>query len=76
MSVSVYLVASGIDSDRLKVSGLSESDHVALNRTEDNRDAPEGRKLNRRVQFNVSVVEDVIIEMKKIEVPDYLKIIE
>jgi len=76
MSVSVYLVASGIDSDRLKVTGLSESDHVALNRTEDNRDAPEGRKLNRRVQFNVSVVEDVIIEMKKIEVPDYLKIIE
>lgn len=73
-AVADYLVASGVDAGRLDVSGKSESEHIALNRTKDNRDAPEGRQLNRRVNFNVSVVEDVIIEVEKIEVPDYLKI--
>lgn len=71
-----YLLASGISSDRLTFSPKSESDPVALNRTRDNKDAPEGRKLNRRVQFNVSVAENVIVEMEKIEVPDHLKIQE
>jgi len=73
-AVADYLVASGVDAGHLDVSGKSESEHIALNRTKDNRDAPEGRQLNRRVNFNVSVVEDVIIEVEKIEVPDYLKI--
>lgn len=76
LAVSEYLIAGGINGGRLKVTGMSESKHVAINTTRDNKDAPEGRKLNRRVQFNVSVVEDVIIEMEKIEVPDHLKIQE
>ncbi len=75
-SVKDYLISKGIGADRLKVTGKSESEHVAINRTQDNKDAPEGRKLNRRVQFNVSIAKDVIIEMEEIEVPDYLKILE
>ena len=75
-AASEYLEAKGIAADRLTVSGKSENEHVALNRTKDNKDAPEGRKLNRRVQFNVTVAENVIVEMEKIEVPDYLKILE
>ena len=73
-AVADYLVASGIDGGRLNVTGKSESEHIALNRTRDNRDAPEGRQLNRRVSFKVSVAEDVIIEVEKIKVPDHLKI--
>ena len=73
-AVADYLVASGISADRLNVVGKSESEFVALNRTKDNRDAPEGRQLNRRVSFKVSVAENVIIEVEKIKVPDYLKI--
>ncbi len=75
-AVSDYLIASGVSSDRLKVTPKSEADPVALNRTKDNRDAPEGRQLNRRVQFDVSVTEEVIIEMEVIEIPDHLKISE
>jgi outer membrane protein OmpA-like peptidoglycan-associated protein len=75
-AVADYLVSSGLSTDRLIKTGKSESEHVALNRTKDNRDAPEGRQLNRRVEFNVSVAEDVFIEMEKILVPDYLKIQE
>lgn len=74
VEVSKYLVSKGIDETRLRVIGKSESEHVARNRTRDNRDAPDGRKLNRRAEFEVSVTETVIVEMEEIEVPDHLKL--
>lgn len=55
---------------------MSESVHVARNTTRDERDAPEGRLLNRRVEFKVSVTDEVIVEMEKVEVPDHLKLDE
>jgi len=73
-SVADYLVSKGIQKDRLKTRGMSESEHVARNRTQENRDAPRGRALNRRAQFRVSVTGDVIIEMETIEVPEHLRI--
>jgi outer membrane protein OmpA-like peptidoglycan-associated protein len=73
-SVTKYLILNGVTKDRLKITGLSESEHVARNRTRDNRDAPEGRALNRRVQFKVTISADVIIEMEEIQVPDHLKL--
>ncbi len=73
-AVADYLLAGGVSPGHLDVTGKSESEHVAINRTKDNRDAPEGRQLNRRVDFNISVAENVVIEMEKIKVPDYLKI--
>ncbi len=75
-AVADYLVAAGVSVNRLDVAGKSENEFVAINRTRDNRDAPEGRQLNRRVQFKVSIEENVIIEMEKIQVPDDLKIQE
>ena len=76
IAVSKYLVSKGINEERLRVTGKSESEHVARNRTKDNRDAPDGRKLNRRAEFKVSVTEDVIVEMERIEVPEHLKLNE
>ncbi|MFH0758071.1 MAG: OmpA family protein [Bacteroidota bacterium] len=73
-AVSEYLVSKGIVKERISVTGKGESEHVARNRTKDNRDAPEGRKLNRRVQFKVSVSQGVIVEMAPVEVPEYLRI--
>jgi len=73
-SVSKYLSSAGVDPKRLNVTGMSESEPVARNRTRDNRDAPDGRMLNRRVQFGVSLLEGVIIEMEKVVVPDHLKL--
>ncbi|MFO7934435.1 MAG: OmpA family protein [Bacteroidales bacterium] len=73
-SVHDYLVSKGIEEDRLEIKGMSESQPVARNRTPDNRDAPEGRKYNRRVQFNVKVSGDVILEMEKIQVPERLQL--
>jgi outer membrane protein OmpA-like peptidoglycan-associated protein len=73
-SVYKYLILNDIDKNRLTVTGKSESEHVARNRTKDDRDAPEGRMLNRRVEFNVKVTEGLIIEMEKVMVPDHLKL--
>ena len=75
-SVYKYLILNGIANERMSVTGMSENDNVARNTTKDNRDAPDGRMLNRRVEFKVSVSEEVIIEMVEIEVPDHLKLDE
>jgi len=75
-SVYKYLILNGVTKDRMAVNGKSEDDPVARNTTRDQRDAPDGRMLNRRVEFNVSLLEGVIIEMEKVEVPDHLKLDE
>jgi OOP family OmpA-OmpF porin len=46
-SVAEYLVAGGIDRDRLRVEGFGESQPVASNETDD------GRAQNRRVELSV-----------------------
>jgi outer membrane protein OmpA-like peptidoglycan-associated protein/tetratricopeptide (TPR) repeat protein len=73
-AVAGYLESKGIDQSRLTVTGKSESENVARNRTKDNRDAPDGRQLNRRAEFKVTVAERVIVEMEKIQVPEHLKL--
>ena len=73
-AVAKYLILNGISKDRVKITGLSESEHVARNRTRDNKDAPQGRALNRRAQFKVTITDEVVIEIEKINVPDSLKL--
>jgi len=75
-SVYKYLILNGISKDRMVVTGMSENDPVARNTTRDQKDAPDGRMLNRRAEFKVSLLEGVIIEMEKVEVPDHLKLDE
>jgi len=75
-SVYKYLILNGISKGRMVAVGMSESVHIARNTTRDERDAPDGRMLNRRVEFKVSVSDEVIIEMEKVEVPDHLKLDE
>ncbi len=75
-AVYKYLILNGITKDRMLVIGMSENDNVARNTTRDNRDAPDGRMLNRRVEFEVSLIEGVIVEMEKVEIPDHLKLDE
>ena len=73
-AVSKYLSSAGIDQTRFTINGLSESDPVACNQTKDKRDSPEGRKLNRRVQFGVSPIDGVTFVMEEVVVPDHLKL--
>jgi OOP family OmpA-OmpF porin len=72
-AVASYLESQGVSEERMKAIGKSESEHVARN-TIENRDAPDGRKLNRRAQFKVTTSGNVIVEMQKIQVPERLKL--
>ncbi|MBN1131860.1 MAG: OmpA family protein [Bacteroidales bacterium] len=74
-SAADYLAARGIDKKRLNVTGKSESEPIAINRTKDNYDSPEGRKLNRRVQFRVIVSNLPVSIIEDIQVPEHLKIV-
>ncbi len=52
-SVVKYLVKRGIDQKRLQYKGYGESRPIAPNKNEDGTDNPEGRKLNRRTDFQI-----------------------
>lgn len=73
-AVATYLVAQGVAADRLATVSRGEKEPAARNTTADGRDAPKGRELNRRVHFNASVPEGVLIRKEEIEVPDQLKL--
>lgn len=71
-AVLKYLQSKDIAKDRLVIKGSSEKIPVAINRTATNQDAPEGRQLNRRVEFAVKVAGGVLIEIADVEVPSHL----
>ncbi|RMG83742.1 MAG: hypothetical protein D6707_00455 [Bacteroidetes bacterium] len=51
-----YLVERGVDPNRLVAKGYGESKPVAPNTNPDGSDNPEGRALNRRVEFKVLAI--------------------
>lgn len=53
MKVYNYLLKKGIDKSRLKYKGFGASNPIAPNVNIDNTDNPEGRALNRRVEFEM-----------------------
>lgn len=54
-TVADWLVAHGADRQRLAVKGLGDTSPVAPNTLADGKDNPDGRALNRRVEFILPV---------------------
>lgn len=52
-SVMEYIVSKGIAANRIISKGYGENKPVAANNNEDGTDNPEGRQLNRRVEFTI-----------------------
>jgi outer membrane protein OmpA-like peptidoglycan-associated protein len=52
-SCKQYILGKGIDENRLVVKSYGKATPAASNTTEDNKDNPEGRALNRRVELSV-----------------------
>ena len=73
-AVANYLLSKGVDKGRITIESKGKTNPVAINRTADNRDAPGGRALNRRVQFRISVPSGILVEVEDVEVPEHLKI--
>ena len=72
-SVGQYLIGKGIDKERLVMTGVGETEFIAINENADGSDNPEGRRLNRYVEIRLSDYEGVNITVEDIFVPDALK---
>lgn len=71
-----FLVNKGIDKTRLGTAGLGETIFAAINKNPDGSDSPEGRKLNRRVEFEIIGIEQNNIIIKRIEIPEQLRFVK
>jgi outer membrane protein OmpA-like peptidoglycan-associated protein len=69
-----YLKTKGIEAGRLQIKALGETEPVAINQNPDGSDNPEGRKLNRRVEFKVVKPDLPGVKIEPVPVPDNLKI--
>lgn len=74
ISVLNDLVKKGINKSRMKAVGYGESHPAVNNKNPDGTDNPEGRKYNRRVEFDVTGADKNKIIFQKASVPDELKI--
>jgi outer membrane protein OmpA-like peptidoglycan-associated protein/tetratricopeptide (TPR) repeat protein len=52
-----HLIEKGINTNRMKAKGYGETTPVASNENPDGTDNPEGRQLNRRVEFEIVEVQ-------------------
>ena len=68
-----YLKSKGINASRMEIRGQSESDPAAINTKDDGTDCPEGRRLNRRVEFKLVQGQHDNIVFEKDEVPENLR---
>jgi outer membrane protein OmpA-like peptidoglycan-associated protein len=68
-----FLVSLGIEAKRLSAIGLGETNFAAINSNPDGSDNPEGRKLNRRVEFEVLGIDTDKIIIRRPAVPENLK---
>jgi outer membrane protein OmpA-like peptidoglycan-associated protein len=68
-----YLVNLGIDPGRLSAVGIGEKNFVAINSNPDGSDNPEGRRLNRRVEYEITGDDNAVIRINLPPVPEKLK---
>ncbi len=70
-AVRQYLAEQGISADRLEVKGFGEDEPLVPNQRKDGTDFPEGRRLNRRVDFAILNREYSFIQNEKDHLPNY-----
>ena len=69
-----YLKTKGVEAGRLQIKALGETEHIAINQNPDGSDNPEGRMLNRRVEFKVLTPDLPNVKIEPVAVPEKLKI--
>jgi outer membrane protein OmpA-like peptidoglycan-associated protein len=70
-----YLVSNGINGTRLTAIGKGETEFIAPNTHPDGSDNPEGRRFNRRVEFEITGTNPDVLIIKRIDpVPKELRI--
>ncbi|MBN1144479.1 MAG: OmpA family protein [Bacteroidales bacterium] len=72
-AVLKYILERGVDSARLEAKGMGEQRFAAINSNPDGSDNPEGRRLNRRVEYEITGANDIILTIRATPVPENLK---
>jgi outer membrane protein OmpA-like peptidoglycan-associated protein len=73
LSAVNYLTGKGIDGKRLETMGLGEKNFAAINSNPDGSDNPQGRGLNRRVEYEITGAGDDLIIIRMSPIPENLK---
>jgi outer membrane protein OmpA-like peptidoglycan-associated protein len=68
------LIDAGISSGRVAFKGMGKSNPIAINENPDGSDNPAGRAFNRRVEFCLIKCDNKNITVKRIVVPENLKV--
>lgn len=73
-TVMAYLTGKGVDKARLETLGLGEKNFAAINSNPDGTDNPEGRRLNRRVEYEIIGTDDRVLIIRMPAIPEHLRI--
>ncbi|MBN1788937.1 MAG: OmpA family protein [Bacteroidales bacterium] len=73
LTVLEYLTNKGIDKSRLEILGLGEKNFAAINSNPDGSDNPEGRGLNRRVEYEIIGTDNNLIIIRMPAIPEHLQ---
>ena len=73
VSAKDYLVDKGIVKDRIDILAMGEKNFAAINSNPDGTDNPEGRRLNRRVEYEIISKDNTLIPIHMDPVPENLK---
>jgi outer membrane protein OmpA-like peptidoglycan-associated protein len=73
VSALKFLISLGIDANRMSALGLGETHFAAINTNPDGTDNPAGRKLNRRVEFEIIGVDADKLVIKRPVIPENLR---
>jgi outer membrane protein OmpA-like peptidoglycan-associated protein len=68
-----FMISIGVEAKRMTIKGLGETNFAAINKNPDGTDCPEGRRLNRRVEFEVWGIDTDKIMIKRPEIPENLR---
>ncbi len=72
-AVLKYIHEKGVDAARLEAKGMGEQRFAAINSNPDGSDNPEGRRLNRRVEYEITGANDIVLIIRATPVPENLK---
>jgi outer membrane protein OmpA-like peptidoglycan-associated protein len=73
IAVKNYIAAKGIEASRIETRGLGERNFAAINSNPDGSDNPEGRRLNRRVEYEIIGNDNMVIIIRMPPISENLK---
>jgi outer membrane protein OmpA-like peptidoglycan-associated protein len=68
-----FIISQGVEAKRLTAKGLGETNFAAINKNPDGTDNPEGRRLNRRIEFEIWGIDTNKITIVHPAIPENLR---